>query len=120
MNAEELRDYCLSLPGTREGTPFAAFSPWAERILVFYVADKVFCYFDMVAFDRCTVKCTPERIAELKERYRAAGDPLNADRKYWISVSLNDDMPDTMIKALVRDSCGLVAAGPPKPKRSGR
>lgn len=118
MNIEEFRDYCLSLPDTREGTPFATFSPWAERILVFYVANRVFCYFDMVAFDACTIKCDPTGIVELKERYQAVAEPLNANKKHWISVRFNDDMPDGEVKALVKSSYDLAAQG--VPKKGGR
>ncbi len=77
----------------------------------------MFCYFDMDRFDACTIKCDPARIAELKERYRAVGDPYNGNPKYWISVRFNDDLPESLLKTLVRDSYGLVAAGLPAKER---
>ncbi len=117
MNIEEFRDYCLSLPGAHEGTPFRKF-PGAQSVLVFFVGDKMFCYFDMDRFDACTIKCDPGRIDGLRERYQAVGDPYNGNPKYWISVRFNDDMPDGEVEALVRDSYDLVAAKARKRDRS--
>ncbi len=111
MHIEEFREFCLSLPGSSEGTPFAKFNKWAESVLVFYVGGKIFCYFNMDTFDACTIKCDPERIDELKARYRAVNKPFNGNAKYWISVRFNDDMPDDQVRALVRDSYDLVAGG---------
>lgn len=117
MHIEEFREYCLSLPGTHEGMPFGKF-PAGRSVLVFYVAGKMFCYFDMDRFDACTIKCDPARIAELGERYQAVGKPYNGNPKYWIGVRFNDDMPDSGIKALVRDSYDLVVAGLSKKKKT--
>ncbi len=111
MHIEEFRDYCLSLPDTREGTPFEKF-PAGRSVLVFYAGAKMFCYFDMDRFDACTIKCDPARIGELKERYQAVDKPFNGNPRYWISVRFNDDMPDGQIKALVRDSYDRVSAKP--------
>lgn len=116
MHIEEFRDYCLSLPHTYEGTPFSHF-PSAQSVLVFYVGDRMFCYFDMERFDACTIKCDPVRIDELKARYCAVDKPYNGNPKYWISVRFNDDMPDREIRALVKNSYDLVVAGLPKKEK---
>ncbi|MGI4741321.1 MAG: MmcQ/YjbR family DNA-binding protein [Janthinobacterium lividum] len=117
MHIEQFRAYCLALPFTEEKTPFAGFFPNARDILAFYVGGKIFCYFDLDKFDKCSLKSTPERIAELKERYRAAGNPFNMSPKYWLSVAFNDDLPDTLLLDLVQHSYDLVRAGLPKKQR---
>ncbi len=111
MDIEQFRDYCLSLPATHEGTPFDGFyrnRPNAHSVLVFFVADKMFCYFDIDTFDKCTIKCAPEEITGLKEKYNGIGDPYNGNPKYWISVGFNSDVPDSKLVELVKKSYDLV------------
>lgn len=108
MNIEEFRDYCLSLPNVTEATPFEKFSRGKYTILVFYVGGHMFCYFNIDHFKFITIKCHPELMAELKERYQAIGDPFNGDKRYWISVDVNSDVDDDTLKMLVRQSYELV------------
>jgi predicted DNA-binding protein (MmcQ/YjbR family) len=117
MNIEAFREYCLSLPFTQEKTPFAGFFPNANDILVFYVGAKMFCYFAMDKFDRCTLKCNPESIAELRERYQAVGGPFNLSPKYWISIAFNDDLPDAVLLDLVKQSYTIVLNSIPRKQR---
>ena len=117
MNIEQFRAYCLSLPFTAEKTPFAGFFPNARDILAFYVCAKIFCYFDLDKFDKCSLKCTPERITELKERYQAAGNPFNMSPRHWLSIRFNDDLPDALLLDLVQHSYTLVRASLPKKQR---
>ncbi|WP_183559585.1 MmcQ/YjbR family DNA-binding protein [Mucilaginibacter sp. SP1R1] len=88
MNVEEFRDFCLSFPDTREGMPFEGFFKNAQAILVFYVGKKMFCLFDLNKFDRCTLKCDPNLIDELRE-HEGINKPFNLSPKHWISVDLN-------------------------------
>ena len=108
MNIEEFRDYCLSLPDVTEATPFEKFSRGKFTILVFYVNDHMFCYFNVEAFSNITIKCHPSEMAGLKEQYQAVGEPFNGDKRYWISVQPNMDLPDDVLKELVRKSYGIV------------
>ena len=108
MNIEEFRDYCLSLPGVTEATPFEKFSRGKFTILVFYVSGHMFCYFNIDDFRFITIKCDPEQMAELKERYQAIGEPFNGDKRYWISVDVNNDGDDNTLKSLVMQSYQLV------------
>ena len=54
MDIEGFREYCLSLPGVSEGTPFEKFKRGKFTILVFYVSGHMFCYFNID-----DVKCDP-------------------------------------------------------------
>lgn len=107
MNVEEFRDYCLSLPQSSEKMPFQAFNG-AKSILAFYVEGKIFCFFDIDKFESCTLKCDSDIIDELKADYAAVGEPYNMNRRSWISIRFNDDMPDRKIEELVADSYDLV------------
>ena len=104
MNIEEFREYCLSLPDVTEATPFEKFSRGKFTILVFYVNSHMFCYFNVDDFSNITIKCNPTEMVDLKEQYRAIGEPFNGDKRYWISVLPNMDLPDERLKELVRKS----------------
>lgn len=108
MNVEEFRDYCLSLPDVTEATPFEKFSRGRYTILVFYVKGHMFCYFNVDDFSNITIKCDPTSIAELTERYQAVGEPFNGNKRYWISVQPNSDLPDESLRELVRRSYEIV------------
>ena len=109
MNVEEMREYCLSLPGVTEATPFEKFSRGRFTILVFYVGGHMFCYFNIDDFTSITVKCDPTEMVELKERYQAVGEPYNGNKQHWISIQLGQDVLDNEVRALIRKSYELVA-----------
>ena len=108
MNIEEFREYCLSLPDVTEATPFEKFSRGKFTILVFYVGGHSFCYFNVDEFSNITIKCNPAEMAELKEQYQSVTEPFNGDKRYWISVQPNMDLPDKELKDLVRKSYEIV------------
>ena len=110
MNIEEFRDYCLSLPESTEATPFEKFSRGKFTILVFYVRGHMFCYFNVDDFSNITIKCNPTEMTELKEQYQSVTEPFNGDKRYWISVQPNMDLPDYELKDLVRKSYEIVRA----------
>lgn len=107
MNVEELRDYCLSLGGdVGEKMPFQAFRA-ANGVLAFYVHGHMFCYFDVDDYKVVNLKCQPERIAELKERYPAISNPYNMSARHWIGIdpALADN---ALMRELVRNSYQIV------------
>lgn len=108
MNIEEFREYCLSLPGATEATPFEKFSRGKFTILVFYVNGHMFCYFNIDDFSAITLKGAPEAIADLKERYQAVTDPYNGNKRHWMSVAVGSDVSDEMLRQLVKTSYDLV------------
>ena len=122
MNIEEFREYCLSLPDTTEATPFEKFSRGKFTILgrlvltiVFYVGGHTFCYLNVDDFSNITIKCNPEEMAELKEHYQSVSESFNGDKRYWISVQPNMDLPDNELKDLVHKSYEFV-----KSRRHGK
>ncbi|TYP89321.1 YjbR protein [Sphingobacterium allocomposti] len=89
--------------------PFSSFFRNSRAILVFYNENKMFCLFDIERFDSCTIKCSPDEIPELKERYSAVGPPFNLSHKHWIKISFNDDMSDQTLLSLIYKSYLLVS-----------
>lgn len=123
MNIEEFRDYCLSLDGVTEKTPFGKFARRYDSILVFYVMDHMFCFTDMDNFTSVTVKSTPEDVEEIRTNHASVSNPLNQSLRHWIQLNLNGDIPDRDIYTLVHRAYTLVKTKytPKKrPPRSGK
>ncbi|WP_300728109.1 MmcQ/YjbR family DNA-binding protein [uncultured Rikenella sp.] len=118
MNIEDFRAYCLSFAGVREKMPFGkATSDYDRNILVFYVEDKWFCFVNIDRFDFCNVKCGEERGEELRARYEGIRPGYHMNKRYWISVHFESDVPEETIRDLVRESYERVVAGLPKRAR---
>lgn len=118
MNIEDFRNYCLSLKGAQEKMPFTKANTKYDRdLLVFEVCGKWFCFVNVDAFDFCDLKCTPEQGAELQERYEGIRPGYHMNKKHWISVFFNSDVPDDLVRELVRQSYELVAASLTKSQR---
>ncbi len=111
MNIEDFRTYCLSLKGVTEKMPFGkAASEYDRNLLVFSVLDKWFCFVNVDVFDFCNLKCDPEQIGELQDRYAGIHPGYHMNKKHWISVCFDQDVPDGKIKEPVRQSYDIVAA----------
>ena len=119
MNVEEFRDYCLSLPGVTEKMPFSAVNdPYSRDVLCFYVGSKWFCYVNIVVFDRCCLKSTPEEAAELRRQNESARPPWHMNKRMWSDVYFPGDVPDEKIRELVENSYRLVRQSLPGRERA--
>lgn len=112
LSLEEIRSYCLSFPHTTEGFPFD------EQTLVFKVDGKMFALTDV---DDCTsinLKSDPEYAIELRERFLAVQPGYHMNKKHWITVGLNSDVPRETLLELIRNSYELVWSSLPKKRRN--
>lgn len=107
MNIEELREYCLSLPGAAEDMPFDA------KTLVFKVGGKIFC---LASLDepRINVKCDPVEAIEIREAFPAVLPGFHMNKKYWNTVLADGSISDSMLKVWIFKSYKLVAGKLPK------
>ena len=109
MNIEEFREYCLSFKGVHDRMPFKkATSEYDRDLLVFYVMDKWFCFVNIDAFDFCNIKCNAGQIEDLLDKYEGVQPGYHMNKKHWISVYFDKDVPDKMIKDLVKQSYEIV------------
>lgn len=112
MNAEELRDYCLSLRNTTECFPFDDVS------LVFKVENKMYLLIPLdEAEPYAAVKCNTDYVEELREKYNAVQPAYHFNKKYWNAIRLDGDMPDEEIRRWIRHSYDEVIAKLPKKVR---
>lgn len=111
MNIEEFRAYCLSFKGVQEKMPFEkATSGYDRNLLVFCVMDKWFCFVNIDVFDFCNIKCDPEQIKALLAGYEGVKPGYHMNKKHWISLYFDKDVPDKTIKEQVKQAYDLVVA----------
>ena len=114
MNIEELRDYCLSLPKAEENAPWT--EPQYQMLVTFTVGGKWFCLADL---DKkfIDVKCAPETISEIQTKYQGAFPTWHMNKEHWLGVTLESDVPDAVIKQLLKDGYYLIVSSLTKKKR---
>ena len=101
MNIDQLRQFCLSLPGTTEQIQ------WGDNLL-FKVGGKMFVVIPLEpARVWLTLKADPEEFAELTERPGIIPAPYLARAK-WISIETRDTLTQSEVSALLRKSYELV------------
>jgi predicted DNA-binding protein (MmcQ/YjbR family) len=113
MNIEEFRDYCLSLKGAIETTPFG------PDTLVFKVGapggkEKMFAACSIDVFDFFNVKCDPEIAIDLRERYQGVRPGWHMNKKLWNSVDAVGEFSDELRRQWIKDSYDLIVASLPK------
>ena len=108
MTITFFRDYCLSMPGTTEETPFDV------NTLCFKVGGKIFAIIDIELFESVNLKCDPERAIELRETYEGIQPGYHMNKKHWNTVSFDGSLSDKFILELVDHSYQLVRDSLPK------
>ena len=114
MNIEEYREYCLSVKGATECMPFD------EHTLVFKVMDKMFTFATLRPKNGrswADMKCNPDKSEELIEQYEVFFLEPFSNKKHWITVYLEGDVPDKLIKKLISHSVEKVIKKLPKKKQ---
>ncbi len=104
MDIDSVRRICLSLPRTKETLQ------WGET-LVFKVKEKIFVTVDLNVGTgtRISLKCDPEKFAELLEREGAHPAPY-VGRYQWIGLEELNTLPDRELEELIRQSYAIVSA----------
>lgn len=101
MNLESLREFCLSLPGATEDLKWGA-------DICFNVGAKMFCVTGADSnAGAMSLKCTPEKFAELTER--SGIEPAAYVGRYgWVHIGKDANVADGELKELIRKSYQLV------------
>jgi len=106
MNLETYYEYCLSKKGVTEHFPFD------EDTLVFKVGGKMFALSSLLQWEKgnphVNLKCDPERAQELRAEYDAINPGFHMSKVHWNTISVNQDVPNTLLKELIDHSYELV------------
>ena len=113
MNAETLRELCLSFPYVTEDLPFG------PETVVFRIAGKIFL---LVSLDSevfsFNVKCDPELAVTLREKYPNVVTPgYHMSKKHWNTIKPEISTPNTLLKEWINHSYQLVFNSLPKKTR---
>jgi predicted DNA-binding protein (MmcQ/YjbR family) len=105
MTWEDLRRWCLSMPGAEETFPFE------PAVSVFKASNGKMFAVSVTTSEPLdvSVKCDPELGAALRRDFDAITEGYHLNKRHWITIALNADVPDARVKELVEDSYALVA-----------
>ncbi len=104
-------------PGA-EGRPFSPRTTSPPLTIIYKVMGKVFAILSVRGVEDVILKCDPSLASALREEYAGIGHRSHLDRRFWISVRLDSDVPAREVERLVSLSYDLVCAGLTAKQRS--
>ena len=110
MTRDQLRALCLSLPEATEDFPFG------EDTAVLRVGAKIFAILPTSGVS-INLKADPDEAIDQRKRYTGIVAGWHQNKRHWNTVTLDSDVPDDVLHALVEDSYDLVFASLPKRER---
>ena len=115
MRAEDLRDLCLSFPGSEETFPFGAENS------VFKVAGKVFALSRLQGEPplRVSLKFEPGLAEQLRQAHGAITPGYHLNKRHWNTVALDGSLPESMVRDMVEDSYDLIVSALSRARRRG-
>jgi len=104
MRWEELRAACLAMPGAIETF---SFGPGCS---VFKAPNGKLFAVSVTSSEPLDIslKCDPVLAEALRRHHDAIVEGYHLNKRHWITVTLNADVPDTMVLDLIQDSYDLV------------
>ena len=106
---EQVKAWIEAMPGA-EGRPFAPRASVPPLVLIYKVMGKTFAILAVRGAEDVIVKCDPFLVSTLRETYAGVGHRSHLDRRYWICIRLDADVPPKEIRRLVSLSYDLVCA----------
>ena len=116
MERDQAEDICAALPGAWPD------SPW-DHDLVYKIGPrqvdakgrqggKIFCFLGGGPSDgrpvAISIKADPDQVPALHRQYDAVSSPRYLNKRHWIAVQLDGDLPDEELQELIEDSHRLV------------
>lgn len=106
------QDITAAVRASLEAKPGAVGAPLpsAPGVMIYKVMDKMFAILEVRRVEVVILKCDPLLADILKAQYAGVGHRGHLDRRFWISVDLNADVPADEIERLAAQSYDLVCA----------
>lgn len=98
--------------------PMTASRGSVPLVVLWKVMGKMFAILSLRDDEFVILKCDPYRAELLREQYRGVGHRSHLDRRHWISVDLDSDVPAAEVERLVAHSYDLVVAGLTRKQRN--
>jgi predicted DNA-binding protein (MmcQ/YjbR family) len=105
MDADDLRDLCLTFRGSEETFPFGF------ETSVFKVAGKMFALSRLRSQPlSVSLKCEPQLAEQLRAAHPCITGGYHLNKRHWNTVLLDGSLPEQMIADMVEDSYDLVVS----------
>jgi predicted DNA-binding protein (MmcQ/YjbR family) len=103
----------VALRAALEARPGAvgAALPSAPGVVIYKVMGKMFAILEDRRVRNVILKCDPHLAEILREQYAGVGHRSHLDRRFWISINLEADVPPDEVERLAAASYDLVRAG---------
>jgi predicted DNA-binding protein (MmcQ/YjbR family) len=92
--------------------------PSAKGVTLYKVMGKMFAILSTRKSQYVILKCDPHLAEILREQYASISHRSHLDRRFWISVDLDGDVPAEEIERLVGGSYDLIVAGLTKKQKA--
>lgn len=102
---ESLKAVLKAMPGA-VGGPL----PSSPGVVLYKVMGKMFAIVESRRIQNVILKCDPHLAEILREQYAGIGHRSHLDRRFWISVNLDADVPAEEVERLAAHSYELVRA----------
>jgi predicted DNA-binding protein (MmcQ/YjbR family) len=104
--AAPLESILAAMPGAI-GEPL----PSAKGVVLYKVMGKMFAILERRKIQCVILKCDPHLAEILREQYAGVGHRSHLDRRFWISIDLEGDVPPEEVERLAGLSYDLVCTG---------
>ena len=98
--------------------PISARKGAAPIALIYKVMGKMFAILSVRGAQSVILKCDPHLVEILKAKYAGVGHRSHLDRRFWICVTLDADVPPDEIVGLVAGSYELVCSALTRKQRA--
>lgn len=107
-----LSQRAVAVKAALEAKPGALGAPLASArgVVRYKVMGKMFAILTTNRIESVILKCDPHLAEILREQYAGVGHRSHLDRRFWISVALDADVPLEEIERLAAHSYDLVRA----------
>ena len=117
MSDLDLDRRTLALKAVLAAKPGAVAEPMTSSrgskplVLIYKVMGKMFAILAVRGTPNVILKCDAHLAEVLRGHYAGVGHRSHLDRRFWISVDLDADVPDSEVRRLVDHSYQQVCAG---------
>lgn len=82
--------------------------PFDETTLVYKIGGRMYACADMVDFRQIALKCDPDEAVALRERYADITEAWHFNKRHWIGIRPDGDLPEALIRERIKASYLLV------------
>ena len=104
MNIEDVREFSISLPHVTEDMPFG------PDALALRIGGKIFCLLELSGnWQFYNLKVDPDFSLDLQDRYSSIHPGFHMNKRHWISIDFNSNIPVAIEKNIIRHAYNQTA-----------